>query len=259
MILIHMPKIVNDIFVGVDAVALDLDGTVFDLEEKTNKKIVELIKQLISKKITIIICTARNIDSTLKLLATVFGDTELSKMFYICSAGYEIYTYKNAGIENIFVAEYNEMNIIDVLKGLDFFRENYLSMKKKDFAFLFPTENIVTAKKIVCDLYEKLLNSSVKCYSYHDQVVFSGKDVDKEITLNYLIKRLSLRKCVCIADQGDVFEADYEFLRGLNGYTVGTRDVSNKEGCKNVYDKEGNHLQGLKGTEYLLSQINLKV
>lgn len=254
-----MPETVNDTFVGVDAVALDLDGTVFDLEEKTNKKIVELIKQLIAKKINVIICTARNFDSTLKLLTTVFDDVELGKMFYICSAGYEIYTYKDKDIEKIFIAEYSEMNIIEVLKELDFFKENYLSMKKKDFAFLFPTENIVTAKKIVHDLYRKLLNSSVKCYSYHNQVVFSGKDVDKETTLNFLIKKLSLKKCVCIADQGDVFEADYEFLRGLNGYTVGTRDASNKKGCKNVYDNEGNHLQGLNGTEYLLNQINLKV
>ena len=237
----------------IRAVALDVDGTIVNKNEETSCEIVDIIHRMLTAEIHIIICTARSIESTLKLLGKYFSEEEMTLFGYINLGGSHAYHVLRKGNslvpKKIYAHSYNPAQINREQAVRDFL-EKQPRVIEKATSLLIDVDDAVRAKRYVRTLCRILGSSPLKAYQCHDKVCISLRRFDKDKGLREYLKFKSIPSysTVRIADQGAPFEADYEFLHNQLGFSVGTRDASNKNGCHRVFSSARRRILSLSAT-----------
>ena len=244
----------------IGAVALDIDGTMVNQYEEMPDEIIDVIRGLLDAKVHVVICTARSIESVLRLFNKFFSEEEIGLFGYVTLGGSHSYhiVYKNHNpIQKILYAHsYNLERIYRVHEVQNFLRRNPRFVEKAT-SLLVDIGDTVKAKRKVRLLCKKLKSSPLRAYQYHDKVCISLKLFDKEKGLHEYLKiaGVPVHSVVCIADQGALFEADYEFLRNPLGFTVGSSDMSNNNGCHCVYSSVAEIILSLSATAIVLRAV----
>ncbi len=76
----HVKRIPQEIIGNRDisTVTLDIDGTMVNEYVEMPDEIIDAVRQLLGAKVHIVICTARSIESILKLFKKFFSEEEMS-------------------------------------------------------------------------------------------------------------------------------------------------------------------------------------
>jgi HAD superfamily hydrolase (TIGR01484 family) len=242
-------------------IAIDLDGTVTDLDGVIPQKLVEIINQLVNKQIKFIVCTGRSISSAIELLELYFQRETISKFAFVTSSGSHIYTLDI----NEQGYKFNETKVFEFDKNFvtknsaisHFISENREKTDFKKTAILVNFDSKRKAEKELKKLELAIDSNEIKVYLYNSSIVISTSNINKSIALNYYLKNSEYTKesTICIGDLGNTGEADFEFLNSNYGFSVGSFDSSNTVGCNVVLNDNGDRVVGDEGTIFLLENI----
>lgn len=244
----------------ISAVALDIDGTMVNQYEEMSDEIIDAVRQLLVAKVRVVICTARSIESVLRLFSKFFSEEEISLFGYVTLGGshscHIVYKNQNPIQKIIYAHSYDSECIYRERVVRDFLRRNPRFVEKAT-SLLIDIGDTTKTKRKVRLLCKKFESSPLKAYQYHDKVCISLKLFDKDKGLRKYLKitGVPVRSTVCIADQGAPFEADYEFLHNPLGFTVGTSDMSNSNGCHCVYSSVAEKILSLSATAIVLRAV----
>ncbi len=244
----------------IRAIALDIDGTIVDEHEHMPSEIRSAISGIQDLGMQIVFCTARSIESVLELLSRYFSKKELCAFAYITLNGSHAYRVACKGEdfapEPIFTHPYDPSSAfrLQVVRNLT---KKYPLVIEKQTSLLVDVGDPAKAKRHVRQLNKVLTSSRVKTYQYHSKVCISLKRFDKDNGLREYLKFAGIANgsVIRIADQGARFEADYEFLRGLLGFSVGTRDSGSQRGCHGVYSSARERELALPATLRVLQVV----
>jgi hypothetical protein len=246
---------------NIKALAIDLDGTITNESGLIPDETLAYIRELQILGVRFIICTARDINSTLSFLAGYLSDREISMIGFVTSAGSHVYNMlqSSEGLAFDEISSENfDINLVRDNPALSSVFDKYkdvISIKKT--AILVPFKDKIEALEYVKYVDSTSVNTNVSAYLYHNIAVLSSVMINKNNGLKLFMNRHGLKEnqIIRLADQGDKYEADFHLLNFENGYTVGSKNRAENNKCNFILDEHGDILTGVEATNYLFQSI----
>ncbi len=252
---------------NIKVIATDLDGTLTNELDIIPNETLVYMRELFNLGIRFIICTARDINSTLCFLQNYLSNQEISMIGFVTSAGSHVYNVRLSN-EILILDEISSENF-DISLVKDNPALNSVFTKYKDIisfkrsAILIPFSNRNEAIEYVKYVDSISSETHVSAYLYHSVVVLSSVMIDKDKGLQVFMSSHGLKEdqIIRLADQGNKYEADFSFLNFENGYTVGSKNWNEKNKCNLILNEHGEVLSGVTASNYLfrvmIRQLNI--